>query len=220
MGFSFLHLTSDQVVGTDFVVTLCNAIGAIFFWATCITMMYSIVALSCRSSGLKSDELLKVRRSRRNICSASSLRSPLMSTPSYTRHRQHLKTFKFFSVVCFLFVFCANALTFVMLLGKSYQQVCAPAYYILTGTCIVGIQQVVRVYGNMMIKTMEAVNKGKTEGPIYQQIQKFKFLVATVVKRATLNVVVNVIFAAVPWLHTKAAYQLPFQWAIGQVSVF
>ena len=57
MGFNLLHLTTDQNVGTDLPVTLCNGIGAIFFWACVFTKLYAIVSLSCKSSGLKSDEV-------------------------------------------------------------------------------------------------------------------------------------------------------------------
>ncbi|GMH67117.1 hypothetical protein TL16_g04596 [Triparma laevis f. inornata] len=190
MGFNLLHLTTDQNVGSDLPVTLCNGIGAIFFWACVFTKLYAIVSLSCKSSGLKSDEL-----------------------------KNHLKRYKYSSFVCFFFVLCANCLTFLMLGGQSYQKLGVPGYYMLTGSSIVGVQINCKIYGGMIIKTMEDINKGKTGGPIFKQIQKFKLMVTIIVKRTTGTVIINFFFACIPWLHSKAVYQLPFQWAIAQTML-
>ncbi|GMH79191.1 hypothetical protein TrLO_g13597 [Triparma laevis f. longispina] len=182
---------SNESKGTTCLpVTLCNGIGAIFFWACVFTKLYAIVSLSCKSSGLKSDEL-----------------------------KNHLKRYKYSSFVCFFFVLCANCLTFLMLGGQSYQKLGVPGYYMLTGSSIVGVQINCKIYGGMIIKTMEDINKGKTGGPIFKQIQKFKLMVTIIVKRTTGTVIINLFFACIPWLHSKAVYQLPFQWAIAQTML-
>ncbi|GMH60629.1 hypothetical protein TrST_g7538 [Triparma strigata] len=188
MAFNILHLTTEETVGSDLPVTCANCIGAIFFWACVFTKLYAVVSLSCKSSGLKRDD-----------------------------YNKHLRRYKYSVIVCFLFIFSANCLTFIMLGGQSYQKIGVPLYYILTASCIVGVQINTKIYGGMIIKTMDAVNQGKTEGQMYQQLKKFKLLVTMIVKRSTGTVLINLCFACFPWLHSKAGYQLPFQWAIAQV---
>ena len=56
IGFSVLRLTTEQLVGSNFPVTVANAIGGTFFWASVFTMLFSVVELSCKASGLKKDE--------------------------------------------------------------------------------------------------------------------------------------------------------------------
>ncbi|GMI44060.1 hypothetical protein TeGR_g4267 [Tetraparma gracilis] len=114
-----------------------------------------------------------------------------------------------------LLIVIANLFTVIMAVDNSTQKFLTPAYYVTTTLTINSVQYFVHIYVGKMIKIMKDNDKGA--GKMDDQINKFELIRTTVVKRALLQIAMNVAFASWPFLWNKAAYLLPAQWTFANI---